>query len=91
VAVQGNLADKGRQMQQVVRDAADGVSAACESMRDLQAHASHSKDRLVELEAERDYLQAEVNEHSSAAASARDDAARLQVLLIEWLFCGLQP
>lgn len=79
-SVQGSLEDKGRQMQQAVHDATLDMSAACVDMRDLEAEASHSKDRCSELEAERDYLQAEVTEHCAAAASARDEVQRLQVL-----------
>ena len=74
------MADKGRQMQQAVQDAAQGVSQASVGMRDLEAEASHSKDRCSALEAERDYLQAEVSEHCAAAASAHESAARLRVL-----------
>jgi hypothetical protein len=81
VYVQGNLIDKGRRMQQAVRDAAEDASVACANMGDMHAEATNSKDRLLEMQAEKELLQAEVSEHSSAAALARDMAIRLQVLL----------
>ena len=70
--MQGTVANKGRQMQRAVRDAAQGVTEVCAGMRGLEAQASHSNDRCSAL-------QSEVSEQSAAAASAHNTATHLRV------------
>lgn len=80
--MQGTLADKGREMQRAVREAAEGVTAATNDMHDLELEASDSKERCAQLLAQRERLQVEASQQCAAASAARDHARRLQVILL---------